>query len=62
MGLVLRDSRAAITYRPRGVPLPGDETAVRGWTATGTPHPDASREAAKPREHVEIMLLCEEEV
>ena len=42
--------------------MPGDETAVRGWTATGTPHPDASREAAKPREHVEIMLLCEEEV
>ncbi len=42
--------------------MPGDETAVRGWTATGTPHPDASREAAKPREHIEIMLLYEEEV
>ena len=62
MGLVLRDSRAAITYRLGGVLLQGEETAVRGGTATGTPHLGASREAAKPGEHVEIMLLYEDEV
>jgi len=62
MDLVLRDSRAAKTYRLRGVLLPGEETAVRGGTETGTPHLSASREAAKPREDVGIMLLSEEEV
>ncbi len=62
MDLVLRDSQAAKTYRLRGVLLPGGETAVRGGTATGMPHLSASREVAKPGEHVEIMLLSEEEV
>ena len=62
MDLAPRDSRAARTYRLRGVLLPGEETAVRGGTATGTPHPSISWKAAKPREHVGIMLLSEEEV
>ncbi|MGO9313084.1 MAG: hypothetical protein ACLQBD_28235 [Syntrophobacteraceae bacterium] len=62
MDLILRDSRAAKTYRLRGVLLPGEETAVRGETATGTPHLSASREVVKPGEHKEIMLLFEEEV
>jgi len=62
MDLILRDSRAAKTYRLRGVLLPGEETAVRGGTETGTPHLSTSREAENPREDVGIMLLFEEEV
>jgi hypothetical protein len=62
MGLVLRDSRAAKTYRLRGVLLPGEETAVRGGTATRTPHLRVIREVEKPGEHVEIMRLYEDEV
>jgi len=62
MDLVLGDSRAAKTYRLRDVLLPGGETAVRGGTATGMPHLSAGREVEKPGEHVEIMILYEEEV
>ena len=62
MGLVLRDSRAAITYRLRAVLLQDEETAVRGGTATVTPHLIASREVGKSGKHVEIMLLYKDEV
>jgi hypothetical protein len=62
MGLVRRDSRAANTYRLRDFGLSGGETAERGGIATGRPDLTATVEVEKPREHVEIMLFCEEEV
>ena len=56
------DSRAVNAYRLRDFALSGEETAVRGGIATGRPHLIASTEVEKPREHVEIMRLYEEEV